>query len=688
MAKRSHVESSPSHGDVVPQTPVETGEVLDDTPFDQMASPQKTGRHGDGPGSVNLLGCIRNIECLDIEPDVALQCDDVDTLIQHELNLNEDPYEEGLDLDASLKELSFPYSAEEPAVSYEELQRLDAIADMVEVQRLFGLQVLQDDTLPQEAKSLSTRFANETEVCCGTVTLLDVSKSAAYPSLLKSQDGSCFLLVHVDDLLVVGSRKSVFEELVPELRKKYNIAIEAMSKGGDEISCNSFTISPIGLSAMDTNAADGQFEVKFMVTWLLMLVGYGVYLNLTLGCRKGDFVPADDGADGFSTSDDMGNVGCCFGFTDVAVAEKNELQLEWDPPAFSPEGLLFWLYRRCSGREERAAAARDPQRLERYRQRKLALQEMLTFLHHASPVEYQRAHEMLHTISDLSEDETSPQDDDQHGGIDLGAEAAAAVAAGMSMSLMGCDVDEPSAKGQTSLPVLVLVTWTVLCMGYTWWMLRGPWHQLGVDGPRPIDTMAIPEEPKTEERGICAESLVTFTMIRVLRRLGRASRAGNNGKVMKYHQWKRWLCTFIVHLPGTPDERDRIIETLVVEHPLSDDEESPIHGLDDDSRAMLMRSAGEVYVHLMGLLENTTLENAMQMLTVYGEALRTPEPMPARDMDDDDDDDDGDDSMGQSETAEERRRRYSNAPMEECSDPEYWALVHYGPRESDEAEEF
>eukprot|EP00435_Cladocopium_sp_Y103_P071249 s873_g37.t1 len=294
---------------------------------------------------------------------------------------------------------------------------------------------------------------------------------------------------------------------------------------------------------------------------------------------------------------------------------------------------------------------------------------------------------MLHTISDLSEDETSPQDDGQDDGIDLGATAASAVAAGMSMGLMGCDSNGASGQASTSVPVLVLTTWTVLCMGYTWWMLRGPWHKLGVDGPKPIDTMAIPEEPKTEEQGICVESLLTFTMIRVLRRLGRASRSGNNGKVMKYHQWKRWLCTFIVHLPGTPDERDRIIETLVVEHPLSDDEESPIHGLDDDSRAMLMRSAGAVYVHLMGLLENTTLENAMQMLTVYGEALRTPEPMPARDMDDDDDDDD-DDSMGQTETPEERRRRYERDPMEECSDPEFWALVRYGHGESDETEEF
>jgi len=100
-----------------------------------------------------LLGCIRSVEALDIEPDVSLQCDDLDTLIQHELNLDDDPYETCLDLKESLKKLSFPYSAQEPNVSSEELQRLDAIADQVEVQRLSDLQVLKEDNLPMMPKA-------------------------------------------------------------------------------------------------------------------------------------------------------------------------------------------------------------------------------------------------------------------------------------------------------------------------------------------------------------------------------------------------------------------------------------------------------------------------------------------------------------------------------------------------------
>eukprot|EP00435_Cladocopium_sp_Y103_P046936 s707_g13.t1 len=53
--------------------------------------------------------------------------------------------------------------------------------------------------------------------------------------------------------------------------------------------------SPTSLTAMDTVAADVQFEVKFLVTWLLMLVGYGVYMSWTLGCQMRNFVLAGDG---------------------------------------------------------------------------------------------------------------------------------------------------------------------------------------------------------------------------------------------------------------------------------------------------------------------------------------------------------------------------------------------------------
>jgi hypothetical protein len=56
-------------------------------------------------------------------------------------------YEAEVDVSACLKELSFPYTLQEPELPQEELQRLDALADQVEVQRLIGLEVLKDDNL-------------------------------------------------------------------------------------------------------------------------------------------------------------------------------------------------------------------------------------------------------------------------------------------------------------------------------------------------------------------------------------------------------------------------------------------------------------------------------------------------------------------------------------------------------------
>ena len=57
----------------------------------------------------------------------------------------------------------------------------------------------------------------------------------SYPSILRSKNGDCFLMVRVDDLLIVGSRDAVMKQLVPSLQSKYAISIEVMSKPGDEV---------------------------------------------------------------------------------------------------------------------------------------------------------------------------------------------------------------------------------------------------------------------------------------------------------------------------------------------------------------------------------------------------------------------------------------------------------------------
>ena len=43
------------------------------------------------------------------------------------------------------------------------------------------------------------------------------------------------MLVHIDDILIVGSRKTVLEELIPSPQAKYTVSIEIMSGPGDEV---------------------------------------------------------------------------------------------------------------------------------------------------------------------------------------------------------------------------------------------------------------------------------------------------------------------------------------------------------------------------------------------------------------------------------------------------------------------
>eukprot|EP00435_Cladocopium_sp_Y103_P030647 s4108_g7.t1 len=57
----------------------------------------------------------------------------------------------------------------------------------------------------------------------------------------------------------------------------------------DNFTIDNFTSS--SFRAMDAVAADVQFEVNFLFTWLLMLVGYGVYMSLDLGKCQGKFCP-------------------------------------------------------------------------------------------------------------------------------------------------------------------------------------------------------------------------------------------------------------------------------------------------------------------------------------------------------------------------------------------------------------
>ena len=43
------------------------------------------------------------------------------------------------------------------------------------------------------------------------------------------------MLVHIDDILVAGARKTVLEEFISALQEKYTVSIEIMSGPGDKV---------------------------------------------------------------------------------------------------------------------------------------------------------------------------------------------------------------------------------------------------------------------------------------------------------------------------------------------------------------------------------------------------------------------------------------------------------------------
>ena len=64
---------------------------------------------------------------------------------------------------------------------------------------------------------------------------LGMTPHVPYPCMLKNEDNSCFVLIHVDDILVVGKREFVMEKLLKCLQSKYEVSTQVMQAPGDEI---------------------------------------------------------------------------------------------------------------------------------------------------------------------------------------------------------------------------------------------------------------------------------------------------------------------------------------------------------------------------------------------------------------------------------------------------------------------
>eukprot|EP00435_Cladocopium_sp_Y103_P057236 s758_g19.t1 len=62
-----------------------------------------------------------------------------------------------------------------------------------------------------------------------------MSEHAPYPCILKSPDGSCIVLIHVDDISVIGGKSFAVDKLIKCLEKVYSISVQLVQKPGDEL---------------------------------------------------------------------------------------------------------------------------------------------------------------------------------------------------------------------------------------------------------------------------------------------------------------------------------------------------------------------------------------------------------------------------------------------------------------------
>ena len=260
----------------------------------------------------------------------------------------------------------------------------------------------------------------------------------------------------------------------------------------------------------------------------------------------------------------------------------------------------------------------------------------MNFIRAANDSERGQATEMLNTIDDINSHENSPTKDMNEGEdnrshrMRLGHLALVNLQGLMATQLQGCSWDGSTTSHRSWFGTAFLMTWTMLLVGYSWYMMR-----------RSMDFRYI-------------------------------------GAAMRYQQMQRWLETCLHHLPtASLQDRERTLNSLSEEHDLSEDDSSPSYRLGKHERDLLPTSHEEVHRCIVRLLELQRVEVTMDLLRTFAEIFKDPE-IP---------DPDSDESMRE-ETRSERLRRYQNAEQGEVSDPDAWAALHYGrPPPAESADE-
>jgi hypothetical protein len=194
---------------------------------------------------------------------------------------------------------------------------------------------------------------------------------------------------------------------------------------------------------------------------------------------------------------------------------------------------------------------------------------------------------------------------------------------------------------------------------YTWYWLRRPIMPVHFP-PTDFSVQTGAAEPEVHE-DLQIERMLLVALKRINGRLERAQRQGNNGQSMKYMQSRTWLLSCVSYYADcSPVERTRMASNL------SDDDESPQHGLGEDEKNHALVEADKAFKAMMSLLEYDTFEEVTKLVGQLGGALREIKPQSS------------DESMPE-ENQSQRARRYTQCGQSEASDPDYWADVKYGP---------
>ena len=162
---------------------------------------------------------------------------------------------------------------------------------------------------------------------------------------------------------------------------------------------NLLTLQLQGCEAMTSDLVE--IPYVFTATWVGLL---GMHLFWMSQCSKSNRGTKDDP-----------NFGCYFPMRDddVDTASVASCMTEDtdEPPAFSPEGLIDWMFERCNRRFEDALISGNEARAQAYGQRRALLADIMNFARAANDSEREQANEMLNTIDDLSSHESSPSKD-------------------------------------------------------------------------------------------------------------------------------------------------------------------------------------------------------------------------------------------------------------------------------------